>query len=200
MAPGAAGPRILVTAFEPFAPPGKPKRPENASETVLRAFGARKGEGYDLLMLPVDARCEVLLARALSRDPAGVVSMGETGQFGGWDTNVEEFARDVPVRPGGFPGASEGGFRSSLFAAELPLLPGMDRADRIGSWWCNRAYFRVLEWCGLFHRPAAFLHLRVEGNRARQIRHLEYTVSHMESGLRGPPPGRRVTRRATALR
>jgi hypothetical protein len=165
----------------------------------MRAFGDREGGRCDLLLLPVEPLCEVALARALARDPAGVVAMGEIGRPGAWDTNVEEVARDLPVAVGGHPGADEAGFRSSIFAAELPLLPGMDRADRIGSWWCNRAYYRVLEWCQLFHRPAAFLHLRVEGNRDRQLRHLQHAVRFMEDGLRGPPAWSRPSARGAYL-
>ncbi|NUN52972.1 MAG: hypothetical protein HUU06_09340, partial [Planctomycetaceae bacterium] len=65
--------RILVTAFEPFGPPGGPVRPENASETVLRALLARDPGRFDALLLPVDPRCEVALARAFDGDPPGVL-------------------------------------------------------------------------------------------------------------------------------
>jgi len=181
--PAPAPPRrILVTAFEPFAAPGKPMRPENASETVLLEFLERHRDRCASVVLPVDPRCEVALARALNGDPLGVVAMGETGAAGHWDTNVEEFARDLPVRTAaGAPGLPPDGtpFRASEFAAEVPLLEGMRRRDGIGSWWCNRAYWRVLEWCQLFHRPAVFLHLRVAGDRSRQLRHLEHVVDRM---------------------
>jgi hypothetical protein len=62
----------------------------------------------------------------------------------------------------------------------------MERGDRIGAYWCNRAYFRVLQWCTLFARPGVFLHLRVDGARGRQLRHLEHVVAAMEreAGLR----------------
>ena len=192
-------PRLLVTAFQPFGAPGKPVRPENASDSVLRAFGDREGNRYDLLVLPVEPLAEVLLARALARDPVGVVSMGEAGLPGAWDTNVEEVARDLPVTAGGHPGAAAAGFRASPFARSIPLLPGMERADRIGAYWCNRAYYRVLEWCQLFHRPAVFLHLRVEGHRARQLRHLDHAVRFMEESLRGPPAGSRPAARGAYL-
>jgi pyrrolidone-carboxylate peptidase len=180
--------RLLVTAFEPFAPPGKPLRPGNASEDVIRAFEDRSRGRCDLLVLPVDPTCEVRLARALNRDPSAVVAMGEAGLPGAWDTNVEVRAWDrpiVPSRTAGPPGASPSeAFFSSPFAAGLPLLPGMEREERIGSFWCNRAYYRILEWCLRFERPAAFLHLRVDGDRGRQGVHLEHAVREAEKAVR----------------
>ena len=185
-------PRILVTAFEPFGPPGKPLRPENASERVLRAFLELHPARVSTVVLPVDARCEIHLAREFDRDPAGVVATGEAGGDGPWDTNVEEVARDLPVAASATldPGAAGNAvFRTSLFAPALSLLPGMEREDRIGSYWCNRAYWRVLEWTQLFHRPAVFLHFRVGGDRERQVAHLAHVVAAMERTLhRAPPP------------
>ena len=182
MADDTAHGSILITAFEPFAPPGKPMRPENASERVLRAFEDRAGVRHRLLVLPVDPRCEVALARALHEDPAGVVAMGEAGLPGPSDTNVETCARDLPVGPSGAAGEVRPvrGLYSP-FAADLPLVEGMSREDRIGTYWCNRAYFRVLEWCRRFARPAVFLHLRVDGDRERQVRHLEHVLARMET-------------------
>lgn len=197
--------RLLVTAFEPFAPPGKPLRAGNASEDVIRAFEDRSRGRCDLLVLPVDPTCEVRLARALNRDPSAVVAMGEAALPGTWDTNVEVRAwdrpviqsrsagvpsrsvpsRSVPSRAAGPPGASPSeAFFSSSFAAGLQLLPGMEREERIGSYWCNRAYYRVLEWCLRFERPAAFLHLRVDGDRGRQGVHLEHAVKEAEKAVR----------------
>lgn len=187
--------RLLVTAFEPFGAPGRPKRPANASEEVLRAFAERHPGRCDLLVFPVDPRCEVRLARAMNANPAGVVAMGEAGLPGAWDTNVEVLAYDRPVAAAGTPGNTAGSATAdaparasarSSFAARLHLLPGMEREDRIGSYWCNRAYFRVLQWCTLFARPGVFLHLRVEGDRARQLLHLDHAVRAMEreAGLR----------------
>lgn len=183
---------MLVTAFEPFAPPGglpgKAKRPGNASEDVLRAFEDRARGRCDLLVLPVDPTCEVRLARALNRDPVAVVAMGEASLPGPWDTNVEVRAWDRPIvpvrpasrpafRPAALPDATPSeSFFSSSFAAGLPLLPGMEREDRIGSHWCNLAYYRILEWCLRFERPAAFLHLRVDGDRGRQGAHLDHVL------------------------
>ncbi len=185
---------ILVTAFERFASPGKTLRPgpmgrENESEEALRAFGDHARGRCDLVVLPVDARCEVQLARALHRNPAGVVAMGEASLPGDWDTNVEVRAWDrlvvasqtIPQRAAGpSPRAPSEAFFSSPFAASLPLLPGMEREDRIGSYWCNRAYYRVLEWCLRFERPALFLHLRAGGDRGRHVAHLEHAVAAME--------------------
>ena len=191
MGKSAAAPTILVTAFEPFGMPGKPKRPENASETVIRAFEDRGRGRRTCVVLPVDPRCEVVLARALHGAPAGIVAMGEAGLPGTWDTNVETIARDLPVtasRPAG--PAEERCLVAGLaspFAASIPLLEGMEREDRIGSWWCNRAYFRVLQWCRLFGRHGVFLHLRVEGDRARQLRHLEHVVAAMEREISAAP-------------
>lgn len=177
---GTAGAgRLLITAFEPFGAPGKPKRPENASEEVLRAFGDRPSLRCDLVVLPVALRCEVVLARSLHRNPAGIVATGEAGSPGAWDTNVEAFARDLPVTAA--PEGQEGVLRlESAFARGLPLLPGMEREDRIGSYWCNRAYFRVLQWCRFIRVPAVFLHFRVDGDRRRQLGHLEHVVAEME--------------------
>jgi hypothetical protein len=150
----------------------------------LRAFGDRARGRCDLVVLPVDARCEVQLARALHRNPAGVVAMGEASLPGAWDTNVEVRAWDRLVAAsraaGPSPRAPSEAFFSSPFAASLPLLPGMEREDRIGSWWCNRAYYRVLEWCLRFERPAVFLHLRAGGDRGRHVAHLEHAVAAME--------------------
>jgi pyrrolidone-carboxylate peptidase len=180
MTPSKEPSTMLVTAFEPFGLPGKAKRPGNASEDVLRAFEDRARGRYDLLVLPVDPKCEVRLARALNRDPVAVVAMGEASLPGPWDTNVEVRAWDrpiVPVRPAGLPGAAPSeSFFSSPFAAGLPLLPGMEREDRIGSYWCNLAYYRILEWCLRFERPTAFLHLRVDGDRGRQGAHLDHVL------------------------
>jgi len=176
--------RLLVTAFEPFGAPGKPKRASNASEETLRAFAARHPGRCTVVILPVDARCEVALARAMNGNPAGVVATGEAGLAGGWDTNVEMLAWDRPVdvsRPGGngTRGDAERCARSA-FAPRLHLLPGMEREERIGSYWCNRAYYRVLQWCALFGRPGVFLHQRVDGARGAQLRHLEHVVTAME--------------------
>jgi pyrrolidone-carboxylate peptidase len=184
--------RILVTAFEPFGPPGGPVRPENASETVLRALRERDPARIDSIVLPVDPRCEVALARAFDADPPGVLALGEAGGPGEWDTNVEEVARDLPVgrSPASAQDPGSAVFRSSLFAAGVPLLPGMERGDRIGSYWCNRAYWRVLEWCQLFHRPAVFLHLRVGGDRARQADHAAHVLACMERAAGLLPPAR----------
>lgn len=175
---------ILVTAFEPFGPPGKPVRPENASEVVLRAFLRGSRTPVDAVVLPVNPRAEVQLARALHGDPAGVVALGEAGGEGGWDTNVEVVARDLPVAAGRAPTGGDAPLLSSPFAPAIPLLPGMERKDRIGSYWCNRAYWRVLEWCLRFERPAVFLHLRVDGDRDRQRSHLEHVLSVMGTHLR----------------
>jgi len=176
--------RLLVTAFEPFAPPGRGMRPGNASEDVIRAFEDRARGRCDLLVLPVDPRCEVALARALDRDPAGVVAMGEAALPGSWDSNVEVRAWDRPVVPARAAGPSSSAPSEAFFASPvaegLPLLPGMEREDRIGSYWCNRAYYRVLEWCLRFGRPALFLHLRVEGDRGRQGAHLDHAVREVE--------------------
>jgi hypothetical protein len=170
--------RLLVTAFEPFAPPGGTMRASNASEEVLHAFGDRHAGRCDLLVLPVGPLCEVRLARALNRSPAGVVAMGETGQEGDWDTNLETRAYDRPVAAG-TPGRGTASAVSD-FSLRLHLLPGMAREDRIGSYWCNRAYFRILQWCIRFGRPGLFLHLRVDGDRARQLRHVGHAVQAME--------------------
>ncbi len=190
---------ILVTCFEAFAPPGKRLRPENESEEVLRVFGDRNahrspvpgpgtGAGRcDLLILPVDPRCEVQLARALHRNPSGVVAMGEAGLDGSWDTNVEVRAWDRPIlteRAAGRPPRTPSeAFFSSPFAASLPLLPGMEREERIGSYWCNRAYYRILEWCIRFERPAVFLHLRVGSDRTNHVAHLEHALGIMARGI-----------------
>ena len=187
MGKSAEAPGILVTAFEPFGPPGKPKRPGNASETVLRAFEDRaRGRGA-CVVLPVDPQCEVVLARALHGAPAGIVAMGEAGLPGTWDTNVEIVARDLPVTASRSAGpADEGSPAAGLaspFAASIPLIAGMEREDRIGSYWCNRAYFRVLQWCRIFGKHGVFLHLRVEGDRPRQLRHLEHVVAAMERSI-----------------
>lgn len=169
--------RILVTAFEPFGPPGQPKRPSNASEEVLRAFGARFPGRCELLVLPVDARSEVRLARGLNGNPVGIVSMGEAGLPGTWDTNVEVRAYDVPLSATGVGAAP---VAESTFAPRLHLLQGMEREERIGTYWCNRAYFLLLQWCARFERPAVFLHLRVEGDRERQALHLDHVVRALE--------------------
>ena len=183
-------PRLLVTAFEPFGLPGRSMRAENASESVLRAIRERPGFRHEALVLPVDARCEVHLARALNRDPAGIVALGESGAAGRWDTNVEFLARDLPPRAYRSEGIAPEVPRTaavlpSSFAMDVPLLPGMEREDRIGSYWCNRAYWRVLQWCRLFSRPAIFLHFRVEGDRRNQLFHLEHVRAEMEARLAG---------------
>lgn len=180
-------PRILVTAFRPFAPPGKAPRPVNRSEEVLGAFLARSPDAGDTLLLPADPRCEVALARALDRDPFGVVALGETAETGPWDTNVEENAYDLPVQAknNGGPFRREPRWLSSAFAETIPLREGMERRDRIGSWWCNRAYFRILQWCNRFARPGVFLHVRTEGDLERQVRHLDHVVKAMDAALSG---------------
>jgi hypothetical protein len=180
-------PRILVTAFRPFAAPGKPMRPVNRSEEVLKAFLDRWPDSCRSLVLPVDARSEVVLARALDHNPLGVVCTGETGEPGDWDTNVEEFAFDLPVQAAydGRPLREEPRWLSSPFAESLPLREGMARRDRIGAFWCNRVYFRVLQWCNRFARPGVFLHLRTEGDLERQVRHLEHAVKAMDAALVG---------------
>jgi len=179
--------RLLVTAFEPFGPPGKPKRAANASEEVLCAFGDRHPGHCDLLVLPVDPRCEVVLARALNGNPVGVVATGEAGLPGNWDTNVEVLARDLPVSAGPpTPGPEAPVLVTSSLAQRLHLLPGMEREDRIGSYWCNRVYFRLLQWCTRFARPGVFLHLRVDGDRGHQLRHLQHAVTAMERETRPP--------------
>jgi hypothetical protein len=185
--------RILVTAFEPFAPAGKPMRPSNASEEVLRAFGDRAAGKCEFLVLPVDARSEVRLARSLNLNPAGIVAMGEIDREGAWDTNVEVRAWDRPVSsvaPDAPPPPShaEPWFLHSPFARDLPLQAGMDREDRIGSFWCNRVWFRALQWSLRFERPAIFLHLRVGGDRARQLAHLRHCVQWMESAVPAAEP------------
>ena len=183
--------RILVTAFEPFGRPGSPVRPENASERVLRAFLELHPDRVSSAVLHVDARCEVHLAREFDGNPGGVVATGEAGGEGKWDTNVEEVARDLPVAASAAVDVEAGGdavFRTSLFAPGLALLPGMEREDRIGSYWCNRAYWRVLEWTQLFHRPAVFLHFRVGGDRERQLHHLAHVVDSTERTLHRAPP------------
>jgi pyrrolidone-carboxylate peptidase len=181
-------PFILVTGFRPFGLPGRPSRPENASETVLRSLEDRSRGNHPFVVLPVDPRCEVLLARALDLGPAGVVATGEAGLDGSWDTNVEGVARDLPVQVVRPPERARledttAGFIPSTFAGQVPLLDGMDRADRIGAFWCNRAYFRVLQWCRRFERPGVFLHLRVDGDRARQARHVEHVLGEMQRAV-----------------
>jgi hypothetical protein len=182
-------PRLLVTAFEPFGPPGRPPRPENASERVLRAFGDGPGRDHRLVILPVDPRAEVVLARALQEGPAGVLGTGEAGLAGAWDTNLEVRAYNRPVtaaRPDGEAGPAA--FLHSDIAASIPLLPGMEREDRIGSYWCNRVYFRLLRWCLVLGRPGAFLHFRVEGDRARQAAHLAHVAAWMAGLLAAEEP------------
>jgi len=175
--------RILVTAFEPFGPPGKSKRDANASEEVVRAFRGNHPGRCDVRVLPVGPLAEVHLARALQLHPLGVVGMGETGQEGEWDTNVEPGAADITVRTGGLrPGTP---MRASEFATSIPLLPGMEREVRIGAYWCNRIYFRALEWSHIHRIPAVFLHLRVGCDRRRQREHLEHVVAHMERVVGG---------------
>ena len=176
----APQPRLLVTAFEPFGAPGRPRRPSNASEEVVRAFAQRHPDRCAIVVLPVDPRCEVRLARALDGNPSGVVSLGEAGLEGEWDTNVEVRARDLPVEAGRSRPERGGLAADSPLARRIHLLPGMEREDRIGTYWCNRAYFRVLQWCARFDRPGIFLHLRVDGARGRQLRHLEHVVAAME--------------------
>jgi len=180
-------PRILVTAFRPFAPPGRPLRPVNRSQEVLEAFLARSPGAVRSLVLPVDPRCEVVLARALDQNPVGVVATGEIEEPGEWDTNVEEFAFDLPVQTSGEGRGARGEPRwlSSPFAGSFPLREGMERRERIGAFWCNRVYFRVLQWCNRFARPGVFLHLRTEGDLERQVRHLEHAVKAMDAALVG---------------
>jgi len=179
-------PRILVTAFRPFAPPGKPLRPSSRSEEVLAGFLVRTPDSVDTHLLPADPRCEVALARALDRDPFGVVALGETQEEGSWDTNVEENAYDLPVQAAaGGPFRREPRWLSSFFAEGIPLREGMERRDRIGSWWSNRAYFRILQWCNRFARPGVFLHVRTDGDLERQVRHLDHVVKAMDAALAG---------------
>jgi hypothetical protein len=185
-----ARPFLLVTAFEPFGPPGRPPRPENASETVLRAFGNGPGRDHRLVVLPVDPRAEVVLARALQEGPAGVIGTGEAGLSGAWDTNLEVRAYDRPVVAARSAGtAAPAPFLFSDFAAGVPLVPGLEREDRIGSYWCNRVYFRLLRWCLTLGRPGAFLHFRVEGDRARQAAHLAHVAARLEAALAGASAG-----------
>lgn len=179
-----ARPLLLVTAFEPFGPPGRPPRAENASETVLRAFGRGPGRDHRLVVLPVDPRAEVVLARALQEGPAGVIGTGEAGLPGAWDTNLEVRAYDRPVTAARAAGEAEpAAFLPSGLAPAIPLLPGMEREDRIGSYWCNRVYFRTLRWCLHLGRPAAFLHFRVDGDRDRQAAHLAHVAARMEEAV-----------------
>jgi pyrrolidone-carboxylate peptidase len=184
--------RLLLAAFEPFGARADSARPENASETVLRAWAKRHAGRHAVVILPVDPRCEVVLARALHDNPAGVVALGEAGLPGAWDTNVEVRARDLPIvaaRSAGAPAPAKAATLSSDFAPTLALPPGMEREDRIGSFWCNRTYYRVLQWCNLFGRPSVFLHLRVDGDRARQGEHLAQVVERMEqAATRGGRP------------
>jgi len=179
--------RVLVTAFRPFAPPGGPMRPVNRSQEVLEAFRAASPDAGDFLVLPVDPRCEVALARSLDRNPAGVVCLGETSEAGDWDTNVEEMAYDLPVQsgPGASPRPVEPRWISSPFAGAFPLRDGMERRDRIGAFWCNRVYFRALQWCNRFARPGVFLHLRTSGDLGRQVGHLDHVLKALDAALLG---------------
>ena len=66
-----ASPRILVTAFRPFAPPGGTMRSANRSQEVLEALLAQSPGACDSLLLPVDPRCEVSLARSSTATRTG---------------------------------------------------------------------------------------------------------------------------------
>ena len=180
-----ASPRILVTAFRPFAPPGGTMRSANRSQEVLEALLAQSPGACDSLLLPVDPRCEVSLARSLDRDPDGIISLGETSEPGPWDTNVEEIAYDLPVNVAPNTRHREPRWLSSAFASAFPLREGMERRDRIGAYWCNRVYFRALQWCNRFARPGVFLHLRTGGDLARQVRHLDHVLKAMDAALLG---------------
>jgi hypothetical protein len=61
----------------------------------------------------------------------------------------------------------------------------MERQVRIGNFYCNRVYLRGLEHTSLRKRPAVFLHLRVDGDRGRQIGHVKYVLDEMERTIRG---------------
>ena len=182
-----AQPRILVTAFRPFAPPGGRMRDVNRSQEVLEALLAQTPDAFDSRVLPVDPRCEVALARSLDRNPAGVVCMGETSEPGSFDTNVEEIAYDLPIHagPGAAPRRHEPRWLSSPFSGAFPLRDGMERRDRIGAFWCNRVYFRALQWCNRFARPGVFLHVRTGGDLARQVKHLDHVLRAMDAALLG---------------
>ncbi len=177
---------LLLTAFEPFGTPTRPDRGTNASEEVLLLWRERHPGIHRTLILPVSRRAETILARALTADVAGVIATGEAGIDGAWDTNIEPWAEDRPIAsPGISPPGQETPLRlHSAFAPTVELVPGLEREPRIGAYWCNRVYFRILDWARWNPRPVVFLHLRVDGDRSRQRTHLEHVVAAMEGTIR----------------
>ncbi|MHC4924619.1 MAG: C15 family peptidase [Planctomycetota bacterium] len=173
--------RILITAFEPFASPGKPMRDANASQEVLEAFVTRYPDRCDHVVLPVNTACEEQLHYAKEGGPAGISSMGEADREGDWHTNAEPLAWDRAVQTG-TPEDDASSMRSA-FVEGLPLTEGMESEERIGSYWCNRVYYLDLQWSNGRGHPVVFLHLRVHGSRERQLEHLEHVVAHMERVL-----------------
>jgi hypothetical protein len=173
---------ILVTAFAPFGTPLRPNRGANASEEVARAWIGRGRTGVRVLVLPVSPAAEVVLARALSANPSAIVATGEAAFPPGPDTVLEPWAEDREVETG--PAEGPALRLHSSAADEISLVDGLARGPSIGRYWCNRVYFRILEWTLVHPRPAVFLHMRVEGDRARQRGHLDHVVARLDAMAR----------------
>ena len=168
--------KVLLTAFQPFGAKGALSG-NNISKQVCDVLAKEQGGRVNYVVLDVGETGESQLADALAMNPRGVLLSGEDTSMIGPQVRIEPKAYDpaqqlnltIPkLVPWGvlslrLPGASS---LSSDFAEEAVAAAGGRKVafqTGIGTFWCNRIYYRALQWGDPRSRPVLFVHLGVFG-------------------------------------
>ena len=176
----AAGPAILVTAFEPFGivRGNVPGLRGNRSRDILGLLRADYDFADQLTfeVLPVSAAACTRLEDRLSEGPFGVLLMGED-LLSNVRLEPRAYDPDSQVGPLRLPGART---RTSSFARLIApdmRARGVSTASGIGAYYCNRAYWDALGWSErMSGRPAVFFHVGPGSN-------LEWQCALMKDAL-----------------
>lgn len=164
----AAGPAILVTAFEPFGivRGSVPGLRGNRSRDILGLLRADYDFADQLTfeVLPVSAAACTRLEDRLSEGPSGVLLMGED-LLSSIRVEPRAYDPDYQIGPLRLPGARTrtSGF-ATLIASDMKVR-GVSSASGIGTYYCNRAYWDALGWSErMSGRPAVFFHVGPHSN------------------------------------
>lgn len=168
--------KLLLTAFQPFGLKGLVSG-QNISKQVCDALARERGGDVQYVVLDVGPAAETQLSVALAEEPGGVLLSGEDLSLLTSPARVEPRAYNPGQQLGlNIPKLVPWGvlsFRlpwarslSSNLAEQAAAAAGGRRAElreHIGTFWCNRMYYRALEWGQAQARPVLFVHLGVFG-------------------------------------
>jgi pyrrolidone-carboxylate peptidase len=157
---------VLVTGFEPFGlirghvPLLKGNRSQQLLEMLRERFGA---QDFEYLILPVDRTAVDMLGQHLTLTTAGAFMMGEDLlarmriETTSYDPRAQLGVGPFQVRtPGARAAVSP--FAAEL-AGELKGQAGVSTDSGIGTFFCNRVYWRGQEWGESNGRPTVFIHV-----------------------------------------